>query len=123
MNAATAGGILGGESSGTFTAGPKGTESGVCQFVRASDHKVTLEIDVVIMKSAKTDHATYVGKCPSEAKPLKAIGNEAVVCTSDSAQRIIGRVRDQAFVITINAPGITPERVRRAAEIVSGNLF
>src|SRR5579875_2055119 len=104
MNAATAGGILGGESAVAFTAAANGLESGVCQFVRVDDHKSALQIHVAVMKSVKAEWTGYVDKCGTDVRPLKGIGNEAVVCKSDLGQQVVGRVRDQAFVITINAP-------------------
>jgi hypothetical protein len=68
---------------------------------------------------------------------LKAIGNEALICAADDrkagmGERIVGRVRDQVFTITIassvkNDPILTRDilktRIYTAAEQVSGNLF
>ena len=75
------------------------------------------------MKSPVAGFPNHLRKCGSDAKPLKAIGNEAVVCTAERGQRVIGRVRDQAFVINLIAPNATAETAKKAAEIVAGNLF
>ena len=74
-------------------------------------------------RSPREEFAEYLDKCRSNAKPVKAIGNEAVVCSWDVAQRVVGRVRDQAFVITITAQDANTEKIKKAAEIVAGNLF
>ncbi len=76
------------------------------------------------MQLPKTQFAGFLAKCGSDAKPVRAIGNEAVLCTSAQQQRIVGRVRDQAFVVTMT-PGDTgkEELIKKAAEIVAGNLF
>jgi hypothetical protein len=113
MNAATAGGLLGGDV----------RDSGQCKFARVGDPKITLRIDVAVMQSVKTEFPSYLDKCRSDVKPLKAIGNEAVVCTWDAGERVVGRVRDQVFVITLTTPDVSVEKMRKAAEIVSGNLF
>jgi hypothetical protein len=68
---------------------------------------------------------------------LRAIGNEALICAADEdkkrmGERVVGRVRDQVFTITIstslkNDPVLTSDELRSriytAAEQVSGNLF
>jgi hypothetical protein len=68
---------------------------------------------------------------------LRAIGNEALSCAADDrkggiGERVVGRVRDQVFTITIsstlkNDPGLNRDVLRSkiytAAEQVSGNLF
>jgi hypothetical protein len=123
MNAATASGIVGRQLAADFTPGPRGPESGVCHFASMGDINNVLTIEVSIMKSVQTEWPSFRSKCGSGAKPLKAIGNEAVECSSDGQRRVIGRVRDQAFTIKITAPGVTSERAKKAAEIVAGNLF
>ena len=75
--------------------------------------------------------------CGADVAPLKAIGNEALVCAADDrkagiGERVVGRVRDQVFTITIastlkNDPLMTRDvlkvKIYTAAEQVSGNLF
>ena len=122
MNAATAGGFLGGESSSKFVANGTAKDAGTCEFAR-SNASATLRIEVEIMKSTAAEFPNYLHKCGSDAKTLKAIGNAAIVCTADRGQRIIGRVRDQAFVLDLIAPNANVQNAKRAAEIVAGNLF
>lgn len=130
MNAATAAGFLGGDvATKTAIKKPKEIadrpqETGTCEFARTSASSTILRIEVAIMaRSPREEFGEYLDKCRSNVKPLKAIGNEAVVCTWDVGQRVVGRVRDQAFVITLAAPDVNVEKIRKAAEIVAGNLF
>jgi hypothetical protein len=122
MNAATAAGLLGGDVSAKFVPNAKPNKFSHCEFTRLSDSAMNLRIQVVLMDSPKTQFAAYLAMCGRDAMPVKAIGNEAVACRSDHGERIVGRVRDQAFVITL-VPGDKDESVKRAAEIVAGNLF
>jgi hypothetical protein len=123
MNAATAGGILG----GTVTAQDSG--HGSCAFQRPG---AQLRIEVVAAEGPG-HFARLAASCGSKAMPLKAIGNEAVVCVAaDNAERaahVVGRVRDRVFTIAIESSDASlteqglREKARAAAEQVAGNLF
>lgn len=121
MNAATAAGLLGGDVSTRFLPG-KTKDDGQCAFTRISNSAVMLRIQVALMNLPKTQFAAYVAMCGRDATSMKAIGNEAVACRSDRQEKIVGRVRDQAFVITLRSPN-KKESSKKAAEIVAGNLF
>jgi hypothetical protein len=122
MNTATASAFLRGEASERFIAMGDSKDAGICEFARANGVG-TLRVEVDIMKSPAADFAKYLRKCSPDAKSLKAIGNEAVVCTLDRGERVIGRVRDQAFVVDFIAANAKPDTTKRAAEVVAGNLF
>ncbi len=76
-------------------------------------------------------------RCSGEASPLKGIGNEAVACTADvkgqaDGEQVIGRVRDQVFIVTIttsarNDPSMSRDalrdKTRNIAEQVADALF
>jgi hypothetical protein len=127
MNAATAAGLLGGDVSARFVSDNK--QGGKCEFTRVSNSAAVLRIEIAVMESPKTQFAGYLAKCSAaDPKPLKAIGNEAFACGSDREQRVIGRVRNQAFVVTLApadtaSPDTTREDVKKAADIIAGNLF
>jgi hypothetical protein len=117
LNAATAAGVVGGEVHMTVTPGS-------CEFVR---QETSLRIEVGAISAP---HA----QCGSGAEPLKAIGNEAQACTYQGkpgwvAEQVVGRVRDQAFLVRIStkdqsaAPKILREKARKVAEQVAGILF
>ena len=117
LNAATAAGVLGGEVHMTVTPDS-------CEFVR---QETSLRIEV---RASSAPHA----QCGSGAEPLKAIGNEAQACTYQAksgwmAEQVVGRVRDQAFLVRISssdrsaAPKILREKARKVAEQVAGILF
>jgi len=65
---------------------------------------------------------------------MKAIGNQAQACTYQGhsgwmAEQVVGRVRDQAFLVRISthdasaSPKILREKARKVAEQVAGILF
>lgn len=134
LNAATAGGVLGGEvQSSTVAVTPDG--DGTCRFVRKqSSSTFTLSIEVRTMPQPSKTFATYLTQCNEASLPLTAIGNEAFQCVSHNTdsgeEKVVGRVRDRAFVLTINAnltkqsgkTGLSPE-TRNVAEQVAGALF
>ena len=124
MNAATAGGFLGGDVTAKFTPDTAMKGAGVCEFARTANFaSATLRIEVSLMHAPATEFAAFLAKCGSDAKPLKAIGNEAVTCSvPHKGSRVVGRVRDQAFVITL-IPEAQEGSIKKAAEIIAGNLF
>lgn len=121
LNAATAGGVLGGAVH--VTVAPKS-----CEFVRRADgHETTLRIEVAAV-------STLPAHCESGAEPLKGIGNQAAACSyqhkpGSQAEQVMGTVRDQAFLVRIatNDPSATAEmlrdKARNVAEQVAGSLF
>ena len=132
---ATARGILGGDVRATA----KITErhDGVCEFSRQQGSALLqLRIVVGIMTYIPKQFPAYLAQCPGSTS-LPATGNEAVICSIDGkdgqyAERVVGRVRNQAFVITVSSSQqndetftaeIRREKVRAAAEQVSGILF
>ena len=137
INEATASGLLGGEAVGAVT----GLDSGgtaICQFTQKGDgFERTLSVTVERAQNAHVRLSTIAQGCGSRAVPLKAVGNEALVCVADDRktgqkERVVGRVRDQVFTITITTtlkadPILTREeltaRINVASEQVSGYLF
>jgi hypothetical protein len=121
LNAATAGGVLGGAVQMTVTPAS-------CEFVRQySGHETVLRIEV---GAVNAPHA----QCGSGTVALKAIGNEAMACTHQGkqgwmAEQVVGRVRDQAFLVRVGtddpsaAAKMLREKARNVAEQVAGILF
>jgi hypothetical protein len=120
LNKATAGGVLGGPVEAAVT--PTS-----CEFVRqAGGHEFRLRIEVA-PANAPPSH------CGPGAEPLKAIGNQAVACSNQDkpgwiAERVVGTVRDQAFLVRIGTNGgslakTLREKARDVAEQVAGILF
>lgn len=129
LNAATAGGVLGGEVQMTVTAPPEHgtqphTEPGVyigdqvrmdrfdvsCAFSRKTDSGVSsLGIMVKTMSDPSKEFAMHLASCEGATVALKGIGNEAVQCvlkngSTSGEQMVIARVRDRAFILTIIRP-------------------
>ena len=134
MNAATAGGLLGGEgTSVSFVHAGKAKDDGRCEFTLLSNSAARLHIQVTTMESAAKEFPAFLQACGKEAKPVSAVGNEAVMCSGNPKQsppilRVITRVRQQALVITLTPPvSMSAEtalaKAKLAAELVTGNLF
>jgi hypothetical protein len=137
INEATASGLLGGDAVGEVSEAVPGQPT-VCTFTQiTAGGKRTLRITVEIAGDPHARLAAIEQSCGADAAPMKAIGNEALVCATDDrktsiGERVVGRVRDQVFTITIastlkNDPVLTRSvlkvRIFTAAEQVSGNLF
>jgi hypothetical protein len=136
INEATARGVLGGAVTLTVKVSDQG--DGVCEFSQQQGTVVHhLRISVDIMTDIPKQFPTYLAKCPPKSTPLRAIGNEAVICSilnkgDESTERVVGRVRDQAFVVSVsssaeNDPSMTRDmrrdKVNLVAEQVAGTLF
>ena len=104
LNVATATGVLqSAESSPMATLAEGGKPA--CDFTY---HDATasreLKITVEEVQDAQQAMTAYQARCGSSARPLRAIGNEAVTCAVDSkgksyGQQVIGVVRDQIFTV------------------------
>lgn len=132
----TARGILGGTV--TVQVNLKDGRNGVCDFARQQGPVVVeLRIAVTVMSDIPRQFPTYVAQCPPKGASLPAIGNEAVICSvrdkgNRYAEKVVGRVRDQAFVVSVDAtapddPAMTQkmrhEKAQLVAEQVAGILF
>ncbi len=120
LNGATAAGILGGPVQ--LKANPT-----TCEFVRAQDRaRYQLRIEVRPI-TAHNSFESYLSRCGRHRTPLKGIGNEAFACRDDRG--VLGRVRDQMFIVRVSAPGhsmspdVLEENTRKIAEQVAGALF
>jgi len=152
INEATASGFLHGDVTMTVThtstgadkaAAAAATATGTsvtvgdatCEFVRHDAAGVTkLRIEVVTMSDVAAAFPGFRGRCGSDSQPVRAIGNEAVVCgvaaavRGGVAEQVVGRVRERAFVVSISAGVGTDqatlrETTLRVAEMVAGFLF
>lgn len=137
INEATASGLLGGDSVGSYTEAGNG-QPALCVFTQqVAGGLRELRIAVEIAPDPHARLAEAERGCGSDAAPLRAIGNEAVFCMADErrgtlGEQVLGRVRDKVFVIRMTSsvkddPILTREalknRISTAAEQVSGNLF
>ncbi len=100
-------------------------------------HLVSLRITVEKVKDPGRGLAAYTTQCRGAAAPLRAIGNEAVMCAADTkghthGEQVIGRVRDQIFTVTVTTSArqdpsmpreALKEKTRNIAEQVAGALF
>ncbi len=137
INEATAGGLLGGTAVNEFTEATAG-QPAVCKFTYDGPGVTRTLVVTVEVAAAPRDRLAVVARtCGPDAVPLQAIGNEAQVCMADvrkagPGERVVGRVRDQVFTITLTStlksdPLLSRDELRTriytAAEQVAGNLF
>jgi hypothetical protein len=154
LNAATAAGILGGEVQMNVTAqmehapgqGMYQNQDQIrtdrfdvnCEFSRKADSGIfTLKIVVETMKDPAKEFAGYLAGCAGNPVQLRAIGNEAVFCAvkigaATGEEKIVARVRDRVFVLTVIRPPIPSapatadglrDDTRNTAEQIAGSLF
>jgi hypothetical protein len=137
INEATASGLLGGGATGSYSQ-PSPPQAAVCTFVQTSTEGTrTLRIAVEQTPDFQARIESEFKACGTDPTPLTAIGNEARMCNADDrkkllAERVVGRVRDQVFIITISSTQKRDFNLNRdmlkasaytAAEQVAGNLF
>jgi hypothetical protein len=126
LNAATAGGFLGGRVTNVIVSRAQTHDDARCEFI---GHGGSLVIDVETMPSPATDFPSYLARCHSPAEPLRAIGNKAVACGDGGAEQVVGRVRDRAFLVRISTTDHSSQaaalrdKARKIAEQVAGILF
>ena len=127
LNAATAGGVLGSAVTLTVAHENANRDDAVCIFASPGG---TLRISVRTIETPRSEFTSHAEACGANTTPLKAIGNEAVVCDPDKlSAQAIGRVRNRIFTILISttdnsaAAAVLREKARGIAEQVAGNLF
>lgn len=86
-------------------------------------------------QNADQELVSHEKRCASSAVPLKAVGNEAVLCMADTARfrgaQVIGRVRNSIFTIEIRTHSkrsqatrtLLEEKIEEVANQVAGALF
>jgi len=137
INEATASGLLGGGAVGEVS-GLEAEKRTICTFTQRGAGVIrTLQVTVEISTDPHERLGAIARICGTEAAALKAIGNEALVCPADDrkgglGERVVGRVRDQVFTITmattlkndqVLSRNELKSRIYTAAEQVAGNLF
>lgn len=135
INEPTARGILGGDVTMSVNLKDGG---GVCEFSRQQGqvrHQVTVQ--VIVMSDIPKQFSAFAAQCSPDRTPLRAIGNEAVMCSTQThsnlyVEKVVGRVREQAFIVTVGSSvrddASMTEEMRRekahlVAEQVAGILF
>ncbi|MFZ1086629.1 MAG: hypothetical protein WAN35_16820 [Terracidiphilus sp.] len=137
INEATVSGLLGGNAVGQVASADDGKTT-VCEFIEQNaGFKRILRLTVEVSADDHPSLDSIARGCGIDAVSLKAIGNEALICSVKDpkpgfGERVVGRVRNQLFTIiiytTLNPdPTLTREalkvRIYSAAEQIAGNLF
>jgi len=134
LNAATAAGALKGSVTFTVTHPAADKTDATCEFVHREGAVLSkLQIEVETMKDPSREFASYTAKCGRNATPLRAIGNEALLCSlrskSQYSEQVVSRVRERAFLVRVSSNSPGPERTelldksQKIAEQVAGFLF
>jgi hypothetical protein len=135
LNSATAGGFLEGTVASTVTHPSPNKYDATCEFIRHEGKLVReLRIDVRTMKDPALDFGSFTSQCGPDATPLRAIGNEALVCSlhgkkKQVSEQVVSRVRERAFIVRVSSnarppePDALREKARRISEQVAGSLF
>jgi hypothetical protein len=128
--------VLGGEASLSLT--NKSATNTTCRFeYKSGDEIRALSVQVIGMVDPSNEYAPYKAQCDRDATPMRAIGNEALLCPAVGLAnalglRVVGRVRTNAFILTLSttarsSPAMTQQamegKIGFVAELVSGNLF
>lgn len=137
LNVATASGVLGGPATMTVDKTDDHTET--CVFrSQASPAADVLRISVTTVadpQNADQELFSHKNRCASSVVPLKAVGNGAILCTTETARsrgaEVIGRVRNSIFSIEIHSHSrrsdatrnLLKENIEEVANQVAGALF
>jgi hypothetical protein len=136
LNAATASGALGGMA--TTEVNNTGGSIGVCLFrLQSGIRNDALRISVIettTPESSVKEMTSHKINCTSSETALKAVGNEAVLCASNTENsrgvQVVGRVRNRIFTIAISTGKDSEatqdplaEKVEEIAKQVAGALF
>jgi hypothetical protein len=138
LNVATASGVLGGAATVEVT--NTGVDTRTCVFrLQGGAPNDTLRIAVIRAdnpENASKEMTPYKTGCTSSETPLKAVGNEAVLCISNTktflGELVVGRVRGNIFTVTISTGtgndsqatrDILAEKAEQIAKQVAGALF
>jgi hypothetical protein len=126
LNAATAGGALGSAVTLSIAHDNANRDDMACNFAGVS----SLRIAVQTNETPRNQFTSHAAECGTDPAPLKAIGNEAVVCNAGKRSvQVVGRVRNRIFTILISTTdasltqAVLREKARDVAEHVAGNLF
>jgi hypothetical protein len=138
LNAATAGGLMGVDAS--LKMEHVGASDTVCTFTPiAGADGGELRITVHALSNIHEEYRHYAEICGKDAFALRAVGNEAIECSSRKGaglrvETVVGRVRDRAFTLAWTIPnpeqGVNAlpeeavrEKLRNVAEQVAGSMF
>ena len=128
INVATASGVLGGEATLSLT-NPSPTVT-TCRFDYKSGEEVReLTVQITAMTDLGKDYALFKAMCGGDATPLRAIGNEAVMCPDNNpgtahSERVVSRVRNSAFVLRLSttaksSPVMTQDSIEEKLRFVA----
>jgi hypothetical protein len=139
INEATASGALDGAVTATVTHPDmsKDPDVATCVFLHQNGSSgIELRIEVETLTGGPSSYAAYAERCGPDGVALRAIGNEAVLCSHADKNRkkwiseqVVGRVREHAFTVRFSSSEasadrkVLREKARKMAEQIAGYLF
>lgn len=138
LNTATASGVLGGAARVEVRNPGTGTASCVFQLQNGAP---TDTLRIAVIRTEQPENAgkaikSYEVSCTSSGTPLKGVGNEALLCVSNTktsrGELVVGRVRDNIFTVAISVgsgddsastQNALAEKAESIAKQVAGSLF
>jgi hypothetical protein len=135
LNVATASGVLQGQA--VLQVQYLSASETHCIFrYRAENAEYVLQIAVKSQQDPTKGLALDGSECSAPGAPLRAIGNEAILCADDTkharGEAVVGRVRDSLFRVVISTSSrsdsdmtreVLEQKTRNVAEQVAGSLF
>jgi hypothetical protein len=135
LNVATASGFLEGAASLTVEKPTLAETDCIFRYQGAGSVEI-LQIDVKLRQGVSKGIAPEQSTCTAPGTPVRAIGNEALLCADDNkserSEEVIGRVRDSVFIVRVSTSSkndaampraILEQRAKDTAEQVAGALF
>jgi len=93
-----------------------------CVFTN-SQYQLTVELTKLKAPEEFSHFASVACEGARATAPVKAIGNEAVVCEFANGQKLVSRVRSQGFTVLLNGSGELRKKLLLFGEQIAGNLF
>jgi hypothetical protein len=135
LNVATASGVLDGPAVLTIE-NPAVNETNCVFRYQTTKTVEVLQVDVRLRQDVGKGIVPEQSSCTGPGTPVRAIGNEAVLCAENTrgsrGDEVIGRVRDSVFRVVIsstakNDVGLTrdvlEQKAKDTAEQIAGALF
>ncbi len=106
MNRATASGLMDTPMEAAEVQGTSPNVTCIYNSPQGGDN-TRLTIQVAQLTNLEKHFGAFDAMCQSKGERVAAIGNEAVLCAADDqksrTERVVGRVRDLAFVVTVSS--------------------
>lgn len=135
LNVATASGFLDGPASLTIEKPAAAETDCIFRYQKEKSLEV-LQVRVLLRQDVSKGIVPQRSTCTGAGTPVRAIGNEALLCADDQhsehGEEVIGRVRDSIFIVRISTTArndvglsrdVLGQKAKDTAEQIAGALF